>query len=127
MVTYNRIQQAENSQKRIQSSAFVISVVLCILCSIFFISLNFKPFGSAFDGCEIELDEKINPNCSPVASLIRLPDVGLVKARAIDAYRRNFKDKDKESKPFRDCNDLQKVRGIGPKTVQNISQWLKFE
>jgi len=84
-------------------------------------------FGSALGGCEIELDEKINPNDSPVASIIRLPDVGLVRAKAIVAYRENFDDKDKESRPFQDCNDLQKVKGIGPKTAQNISQWLKFE
>ena len=28
---------------------------------------------------------------------------------------------------FQNPNDLQKVKGIGPKTVENIREWLKFE
>jgi len=57
--------------------------------------------------------------------LARLPGIGLVRAEAIIAYRENFYDN--EARPFRDCDDLQKVRGIGPKTAANICEWLKFE
>ena len=121
------MQQSETIQSRIQSFAFVISIMVCIMFSIFFVFVSFMSFGSVHVGCKIELDEKINPNDSPVASLIRLPDVGLVRAKEIVAYRENFYEKNKESPPFRDCSDLQKVKGIGPKTAQNISQWLKFE
>jgi outer membrane protein assembly factor BamB len=35
--------------------------------------------------------------------------------------------KDRESLAFQNCDDLQKVKGIGPKTVENIREWLKFE
>jgi DNA uptake protein ComE-like DNA-binding protein len=35
--------------------------------------------------------------------------------------------KNSNRRTFRNCDDLQKVKGIGPKTVQNISHWLKFE
>jgi len=117
----------EARSDRIRSSAFVISVVVCIMCSIFFVSLSFMSFGSALGGCEIELDEKINPNNSPVASIIRLPNIGPVRAAAIVAYRENLKHNGGTYRAFRDCNDLQKIRGIGPKTAQNISRWLKFE
>ncbi|MHC4593515.1 MAG: ComEA family DNA-binding protein [Planctomycetota bacterium] len=85
--------------------------------------------GSAFSGCEVELENRINPNDAPVASLVRLPSIGMVRAGAIVAYREQsqFTGKDGNCQPFRSCDDLQKVSGIGPKTVQNINEWLKFE
>ena len=127
MVTDSFIPQTEHRQKRIQAFAFVISVGVCILFSMAFVASRVMPFGSLPGGCEIVLEEKINPNDASVASLIRLPDVGLVRARAIVAYRENLKHNGGTNRAFRDCNDLQKVKGIGPKTAQNISRWLKFE
>jgi len=94
------------------------------LFSIYFVISIFAISGKS---CEIGLDDKINPNDAPAASLARLPNIGFVRAAAIVAYRENFNEKNSESQPFQNCNDLQKVRGIGPKTVQNISQWLKFD
>jgi len=117
----------EARQSRIQSFAFVISVAVCVLFSMAFVASSLVRFGSVPGGREIELDEKINPNNASVASLVRLPNIGLVRAEAIVAYRDNFRRKDSENKPFQDFSDLQKVRGIGPKTAQNISRWLKFE
>ncbi|MFQ6035258.1 MAG: ComEA family DNA-binding protein [Sedimentisphaerales bacterium] len=119
--------QAETNQNRILSFAFVISVVVCVLFSMAFVASSVMSFGSLPGGCEIVLDEKINPNDASVASLVRLPNIGLVRAEAIVAYRENFREKNDEPRPFQDCNDLQKIRGIGPKTVQNLSEWLKFE
>jgi len=122
----------ETRQSRIQSFAFVISVAVCVLFSMAFVASSVMRLGSVSGGCEILLDEKINPNNAPVASLARLPNIGFVRAAAIVAYRENFREKDSDprsnrGRPFQNCNDLQKVKGIGPKTVQNISQWLKFE
>jgi competence ComEA-like helix-hairpin-helix protein len=77
--------------------------------------------------CQIVLDEQINPNDAPSASLVRLPGIGIGRAGAIVAYRDNFGKKNSNSRTFRNCEDLQKVKGIGPKTVENISEWLKFE
>ncbi|MFB0553379.1 MAG: ComEA family DNA-binding protein [Phycisphaerae bacterium] len=113
----------EARQKRIQSFAFVISVCVAVCVSLGFIS-EFVGRGQA---CEIELESRINPNYAPVESLVRLPGIGVGRAGAIVAYRENFGGKDGGNPVFRDCNDLQKVKGIGPKTVQNISEWLKFE
>ena len=127
MVAYNLIQQTENSQKRIQSFAFVISVAMCLLFSMAFVASSVMRLGSVSGGCEIELDEKINPNDAPAASLARLSNIGFVRAEAIVAYRENFREKDSQSRPFQNCNDLQKVKGIGPKTAQDISKWLRFE
>ncbi len=113
----------EAGQKRIQSFAFVISVGVAVCGSLGFVS----EFVGAGQTCEIELESRINPNDASIASLVRLPGVDVGRAGAIVAYRESFGGKDGESPAFRNCNDLQNVRGIGPKTVQNISEWLRFE
>jgi DNA uptake protein ComE-like DNA-binding protein len=43
------------------------------------------------------------------------------------AYRENFRKNNGNSLAFEDCDDLLKVGGIGPKTVQSVSEWLKFD
>ena len=45
---------------------------------------------------------------------MRLPGVGLVKAQAIVTYREQFRQSGKGDLAFRDCNDLDNVKGIGP-------------
>jgi len=80
--------------------------------------------GQAYEIC---LDEKINPNDAPLGSLVRLPGIGIGKAGAIVAYRENFSEKNGSRPVFETVDDLQKVSGIGSKTVENISGWLKFE
>ena len=122
------MQQSESRQKTIQSFAFVISVCVAVCFSCGFVS-NLVGSGSAFSRCEIELESRINPNDAPVASLVRLPGIGMARAGAIVAYRQRsqFIGKDSNSPAFRNCDDLQKVSGIGPKTVQSINEWLKFE
>jgi len=126
MAAGNFTRESDTRQKRIQSFAFVISVCVAVCFSCGFVS-NLVRFGTAFSGCEIELESRINPNDAPVASLVRLPGIGVGRAGAIVAYRENFSGKDSRNPAFRNCDDLQKVRGIGPKTAQNISQWLTFE
>jgi DNA uptake protein ComE-like DNA-binding protein len=112
------------TQSRIQSFAFVISVLVCVLfCVCFAVFDASKPTGS----WEVKLDDRISPNDAPVASLVRLPGIGLSRAEAIVAYRKSFAKQGSSPLAFRDCYDLQKVKGIGPKTAQDIGQWLKFE
>jgi len=55
------------------------------------------------------------------ASLRRLPNIRLVRARAIVAYRREH-----PSPAFRSAEDLARVRGIGPGTVEAIRDYLKL-
>ena len=113
----------ETNQKMIQSFAFVVSVCVAVCFSLCF----FSTFIGSGQACDIELECRINPNDAPVASLVRLPGIGISRAGAIVAYRENFGVKNSANSVFRNCNDLQKVKGIGPKTAQNISGWLKFE
>ncbi|MDT8303260.1 MAG: ComEA family DNA-binding protein [Sedimentisphaerales bacterium] len=113
----------ETRQKNIQSFAFVLSV-----CAAFCFCLGFvSEFAGTGQSCEIELESRINPNYAPIESLVRLPGIGPSRAGAIVAYREKFGDANGGNPVFKSSNDLQKVRGIGPKTVQNIGEWLKFE
>jgi len=124
IVSDNVIQRAEVKQSRIQSFAFAISVFVCVL---FCIGFAVSSLASVGEPSGIELDERINPNDAPIASMIRLPGIGIARAEAIVACREDLIKEDSNSRAFRSSDDLQKVKGIGPKTVQNISKWLKFE
>lgn len=113
-------------QSRIQSFAFVISIFVAIFLSVYFTS-NLQGYQSAAYGHEIELESRMNPNDATIASLIRLPGIGLLRAQAIVEYRDIFKQKNGDTPAFKSLSDLQTIKGIGPKTVQNIAQWLTFE
>jgi DNA uptake protein ComE-like DNA-binding protein len=63
--------------------------------------------------------ERINPNTAPPASLMRLPGIGRVRAMDILAGRKEL--------PFDSADDLERVRGIGPKTVEKMAPYLTFE
>jgi competence protein ComEA len=113
-------------QNRIQSFAFVTSVLIAVCFSIGLISNHGRSEQNS-GRCEVELEGRINPNHAPVESLVRLPGMGPGRAGAIVEYRENFNGKDAASPAFRNCDDLQKVKGIGPKTAQNINELLKFD
>ena len=112
MANDNYVQRVESGQNRIHSFAFVISVCVCVLLSIGFGASSLVGDELSF---EMGLDERVNPNDAPIASLVRLPGIGVGRAEAIVAYRGNFSKEDSNSRVFRDCDDLQKVSGIGPK------------
>jgi competence ComEA-like helix-hairpin-helix protein len=114
--------QTNASQNKVQSFAFCLALSTAFCLSFFFVVSS---FGRLRQPCEIRLDSRVNPNYELTASLARLPGIGLVRAEAIIAYRKNFRDN--QACPFKDCNDLQKVKGIGPKTAAGICEWLKFE
>ncbi len=111
-------------QNRINAFAFVISVCLCVLFSIVIWALSFSNLGRII---YIELDDKINPNYAYTESLMRLPGVGLQRAEAIIEYRENLLKRGGIGPAFTDTADLQRVKGIGPKTTKNISEWLRFD
>jgi len=104
--------------------AFVMAVLFGALLSVGFAASTCSKFRQV---CEIELESRINPNNAPIASLVRLPGVGIGRAGAITAYRENFSSCQPNRQAFQNPDDLQQVKGIGPKTVQNISKWLKFK
>jgi len=115
---------AKVTQERIQSFAFVISVWMCAVFAVGFVVPSFVVQGQPR---HIELDDRVNPNDAPAVSLMRLQGVGLSRAEAIVAYRENFGEKERKGPAFRDANDLRQVRGIGPKTVEGLGEWLRFD
>jgi DNA uptake protein ComE-like DNA-binding protein len=106
----------------IQLSAFVIAAGMAVCFSV-----GFAAQARAGRGRAIKLDDRINPNDAPAASMMRLPGISAVRAQAIVAYRENFAVNSGGKPAFKDCGGLRKVKGLGPKTVKNISPWLEFE
>jgi competence protein ComEA len=64
-------------------------------------------------------DPPININTGTYQQLLQLPDVGPVTAQAIVAAR--------AEKPFRTLADLDAVKGIGPKKLEKLKQFVVFE
>lgn len=72
----------------------------------------------------------INPNTAAWWELSLLPEIGESTARQIVQYRLDATHKDDlvvDDPVFGEANDLEKIRGIGPKTVAKIATYLHFE
>ena len=67
---------------------------------------------------------RINVNTAPAESLVRLPGIGPSRAAAIIQYRKQAGEKG--SKAFESPGDLQKIKGIGPKTAEKITPYICF-
>ncbi len=71
----------------------------------------------------IEIYSFINPNTADKASLQRLNGIGPALARQIIEYRERTNLKPAFKKP----DDLQKVRGIGPKKTEDMRPLLEIQ
>jgi len=111
------------SQSSEKSFAFVIAVCAAVLISIAFV---FLIGGSNKQTGDVHFVSKINPNNASAVSLVRLPGIGAVRADDIVAYRQRITNSF-GNVAFQEPNDLQNVKGIGPKTVEKIEMWLKFD
>ena len=67
---------------------------------------------------------KLNPNVASASELAELPSLGPAKARAIVEYRQS---RAGSENAFKNADDLEKVKGIGSKTVEKIKPWLEFD
>lgn len=109
---------------KVEAFAYLSALVLSVLLVV---TLMTSRGAKNSDFRKLVLDSRLNPNYALEVSLIRLPGIGFSKANAIVAYREDFVAENGQEIAFMNCNDLQNVEGIGSKTVNNISRWLKFE
>jgi len=65
----------------------------------------------------VEIVYQVDINRASWPEMAQLPDIGETLARRIVASRES-------TGPFRDHDDLQRVRGIGPKTLAGIKPYL---
>ncbi len=63
---------------------------------------------------------RINPNRAELWELTTLPRIGDTKAAAIIDHRNT-------NAAYTKTNDLQRVRGIGPKTAARLEPYLRFD
>ena len=111
---------ASKFDSKINVASLVVAVVLCVMFCGFF-AANYLLNGG--EPVQLKSISRINPNTAEVASLSRLPSIGIFTAEAIVSYR----EKTSGDVAFKSSSDLQKVKGIGAKTVENIKEWLVFE
>ena len=72
--------------------------------------------------------DTVDPNTAPWWELTALPEIGEGTAREIIAYRSAGLSAGETFQPrrFNRASDLERVRGIGPKTVERIAPYLRF-
>ncbi len=63
--------------------------------------------------------KKVNINKADIETLIKLPGIGPVKAKAIIDYRENIG-------KFESLNEITKVKGIGKKTMEKLEPYLEI-
>jgi competence ComEA-like helix-hairpin-helix protein len=128
MGTDKIIEHESAEQNRTQLFAFAIAAFIAVIFSCCFAGWSAKSKQPPrLLAQSSELEGRINPNIASMASLMRLPQIGTGRAEAIIAYRENVSRGDNNSAAFCNCDDLQKVKGIGSETVENLCKWLKFE
>ncbi len=90
------------------------AIVLTVLCALGgAISLSNVPGDAPLAMAPVRIDI----NSASEAELRALPSIGPARARAIVEERAS-------AGPFGSASDLQRVRGIGPRTVAEIEPWV---
>ena len=121
----NQMEAGGGSALRIaQSLAFLVGMGICLA-----LSLGFA--GGVLERTEDPpvsgLGERINPNEAPAASLMRLPQIGAARARAIVAHRDRAGTEQGRTFVFKKADDLRQIKGIGPAIVEGVRPWLRFD
>lgn len=112
----------EGRQIQTQTAALIVALLVCCVLAMSFTTSYFIHTGRTE---KIVLDNRVNPNTDSVVSLMRLPGIGPSRAGTIVEYRMHYSAEGKAV--FESATDLEKIKGIGPKTVEKIRPWLCFE
>jgi DNA uptake protein ComE-like DNA-binding protein len=74
-----------------------------------------------------ELEDRLDPNTASAADLSSLPELGRKRAAEIVGYREDFVAAHPGKLAFSRPEDLRRIKGIGPATVEKIAPFLSFE
>src|SRR5688572_10034266 len=74
----------------------------------------------------LELLDWIDPNTADEATLAALPNLGPAMARRIIEDRNQFQAQNPTQLPYRRLQDLDRIKGIGPATLENLRPYLVF-
>lgn len=101
------------------SKAMTVIIIAALFAGVLNVAECYLRLG---DGNEIVLEGRVNPNTAEIGSLVNLKGIGPSRAKAIIEYR-----KQNGQAVFTCIEDVEKVKGIGPKTGSAMKQWLYFE
>ena len=73
-----------------------------------------------------DLQNKLDPNTATLDDLSALPNLGPAMARRILEDRQQFQKQHPNQPPYQKLEDLQRIKGIGPATLENLRPYLKF-
>jgi competence protein ComEA len=73
-----------------------------------------------------ELQDKLDPNTASASDLSALPNLGPAMARRIVEEREEFRKEHPGEVPYRQLEDLERIKGIGPATLENLRPYLRF-
>ena len=73
-----------------------------------------------------ELEDKLDPNTATADDLSALPNLGPAMARRILEDREQFQKSHPNEPAYKTLNDLQRIKGIGPATLENLRPYLRF-
>jgi competence ComEA-like helix-hairpin-helix protein len=108
----------------VQSLGFIVGSCAClVLSAAFALEACHRTDGSPGLGP----GGRINPNEASVASLTRLPGIGLTRARAIVLFRNRLRTEQGRDPAFRNAEDLAQIKGVGPATIDGMRAWLRFD
>lgn len=103
--------------------------IMALLATVMFVAYAATPEGVAVGNQRPAILTGVNPNFAAWPELVLLPGIGETKARAIVDYRKSVC-RDGLSgcamSVYERPIDLEKVRGIGPKTADRMTKHLRF-
>jgi DNA uptake protein ComE-like DNA-binding protein len=108
-----------------------LSLVLLAILTLIFIRYHFNPAYISnpqpqYPPRATELLDRIDPNTADAATLAALPSIGPAMVRRIIEDREQFRAVHPNGLPYRQLNDLLRVKGIGQATLENLKPYLMF-